>query len=254
MRVVLDGIDGVASSALCHASTGFVHTRVLRATCRQPLLPLNGSRADGCSGTWPAVPATARPPHGAPGEEPARDACKWWAPEGGVARNGEQWMNEEVSATDAALRQRIHEFCVHIPVRQDPRSAATGSLPGLPIRWQSCPCEDNSGEVVGCDVSRQFDLCIICFRATAGGTSRWSWLACEDCRAINRIQSGPVGFPPVRAGTAQPDERNRRPRGYSAEGQQAQIDRLMAFLRGGDGLRGWRSRGNIPCWQAEFDP
>lgn len=27
---------------------------------------------DICSGTWPVVPATARPPHGAPGEELAR--------------------------------------------------------------------------------------------------------------------------------------------------------------------------------------
>lgn len=29
------------------------------------------------------------------------------------------------------------------------------------------------------------DLCVVCFRATAGGTLRWSWLACENCRAIN---------------------------------------------------------------------
>jgi len=44
-----------------------------------------GSRADDCSGTWPVVPATAQPPHGAPGEELAREACKKWTSEGDVA-------------------------------------------------------------------------------------------------------------------------------------------------------------------------
>lgn len=33
-------------------------------------------------------PGNRAPPHGAPGEEPARDTCKWWTPEGGVAGNG----------------------------------------------------------------------------------------------------------------------------------------------------------------------
>ncbi len=35
-------------------------------------------------------PGNRAPPHGAPGEEPARDTCKWWTPEGGVAESGEK--------------------------------------------------------------------------------------------------------------------------------------------------------------------
>ncbi|EUA20568.1 hypothetical protein I552_6791 [Mycobacterium xenopi 3993] len=52
-------------------------------------------------------------------------------------------------------------------------------------RWQSCRHENAPERWEGCDVSRAKDLCIICFRATAGGTSRWSWLACENCRRVN---------------------------------------------------------------------
>lgn len=50
--------------------------------------PVASSRVNGCSGTWLAVPATARPPHGAPGEEPARAACKWGTPDRGVTGKG----------------------------------------------------------------------------------------------------------------------------------------------------------------------
>ena len=53
------------------------------------IYPAGSSRADGCTGTWPAVPATG-PPNGAPGEEPARHTCKGWTPNRGVARNGEE--------------------------------------------------------------------------------------------------------------------------------------------------------------------
>jgi hypothetical protein len=54
------------------------------------------------------------------------------------------------------------------------------------VRWQSCRDEDSPEKWEDCDVSRQYDVCIICFRATAGGISRWAWLACKDCRAVNK--------------------------------------------------------------------
>ena len=54
------------------------------------------------------------------------------------------------------------------------------------MRWQSCRDEDSPEKWEDCDVSRQYDLCIICFRATAGGISRGAWLACKDCRAVNK--------------------------------------------------------------------
>ena len=113
--------------------------------CRRPPLSWNRSRADGCSGTWPAVPATAPPLHGAPGEEPARDACKWWTPEGGVARNGGKMTERKLSATDAALRERITELSVHIPCGglRGPLQRRSPAHPELSVRWQSCPDEDS---------------------------------------------------------------------------------------------------------------
>ena len=136
--------------------------------CRGRSLFWNRSRADGCSGTWPAVPATAPPLHGAPGEEPARDRVQVVD---ALARRCQEWremVERKLSATDAALRERITELSVHIPC-----SDLRGPVHG---RWQSCRDEDSPEKWEGCDVSREYDLCIVCFRATAGGTSRWALL------------------------------------------------------------------------------
>ena len=66
--------------------------------------------------------------------------------------------------------------------------ALTVHLPCVRLRgWagrpQGCPCEP-SEPWPDCDVSRALDLCLVCARGTAGGTSRWSWLACGRCRAV----------------------------------------------------------------------
>lgn len=59
-----------------------------------------------------------------------------------------------------------------------------GSLRGDVYRnRQTCPCEPQI-TWPDCDVSRILDLCQVCARGTAGGTSRWSWLACHTCRAV----------------------------------------------------------------------
>ena len=91
------------------------------------------------------------------------------------------------SATDAALRERIAELSVHIPCGElrGPLQRKSLAYPHLQVRWQSCPDEDSPEEWEGCDVSREYDLRNICFRATAVGRSRWAWLACADCRAVN---------------------------------------------------------------------
>ena len=166
-----------------------------------PATNLISSRADGCSGTWPAVTATARPPHGAPGEERARNACKRWTPVRGVAGMARKW-ERKLSAADAALRERITELSVHIPCGglRGPLQRKSRAYPGLPIRWQSCRDEDAPQKWAACDVSRERDLCIICFRATAGGTSRWAWLACDDCRAVNDAIESRWGFRPFALG------------------------------------------------------
>lgn len=90
---------------------------------------------------------------------------------------------DELGASDAALRDRITELSVHI---------ACGELRG-PVsggRWQSCSCEDDPEEWDGCAVSREQELCVICLTATAGGTSRWEWLACKACRQANDTIAG----------------------------------------------------------------
>lgn len=169
----------------------------------------------------------------------------------------------KLSATDAALRERIVELSVHIPC---------GGLRG-PVggRWQSCPDEDSPERWEGCDVSREKDLCIICFRATAGGTSRWSWRACGNClrvnKAIAKLQSK-YGDRPFALG------RHSLMNGIGVRGdappevQEEQIARLVAFAKGDDRLREWHGQeywrlasrfdplGDIPLriWQAEWPP
>ena len=143
-------------------------------------------------------------PARAPGEERARgrvqvvDARPW------RCRKWRIRMTEpKLSATDAALRERITELSVHTPCGglRGPLQRKSRAYPNLPVKWQSCKDEDSSGEVGGVRcVSKAFDLCIICFRSTAGGTSRWSWLACDDCRAVNTAIESRLGFRPFALG------------------------------------------------------
>ena len=169
----------------------------------------------------------------------------------------------KLSATDAALRKRITELSVHIPC---------GGLRG-PVhgRWQSCRDEDSPERWEGCDVSSEKELCIICFRATAGGTSRWSWLACADCRRVNAsiasLQSK-YGDRPFALGRHSLMNGIGVRGGAPPEVQEEQIARLAAFAKGDDRLREWRRReysrlasrfdplADIPLrvWQAEWPP
>ncbi len=159
----------------------------------------------------------------------------------------------ELSATDAAIRERLTELCVHIPCggvrgpldRRNPASV-------LPVRWQSCRDED-SPEKWDCDVSRAHDLCIICFRATAGGMSRWSWLACEECRKVNselerawRVRPFALGRHSLMNGIGVRG-------GAPTEVTQEQIARLAEFARGDDRLRTWR-REEYARLASAFDP
>ncbi|WP_343571794.1 hypothetical protein [Mycobacterium sp.] len=153
----------------------------------------------------------------------------------------------ELSATDAALRERIRELSVHIPCG-DLRGPVNG-------RWQSCRDED-SPEKWGCDVSSEQDLCIICFRATAGGTSRWSWLACMNCRQVNKSIARPeseYGDRPFALGRHSMMNSIGVSGGASAEVQQDQITQLVAFFKGDDRLREWRRR-EYSRLASQFDP
>jgi hypothetical protein len=153
-----------------------------------------------------------------------------------------------LSAADAALRARIAELSVHIPC---------GGLRG-PVggRWQSCRHEDAPERWEGCDVSHAKDLCIICFRATAGGTSRWSWLACENCRRVNAAIASlepEYGDRPFALGRHSLMNGIGVRGGAPAEVQEEQIARLVAFAKGDDRLRAWRTR-EYPRLASRFDP
>jgi hypothetical protein len=152
-----------------------------------------------------------------------------------------------LSATDAALRERITELSVHIPC---------GGLRG-PVqrrgRWQSCADEDFPEKWEGCDVSRARDLCIVCFRGTAGGASRWAWLACDDCSAINATLERAWGFRPLALGRHSLMNGIGIRGGASPKVVKQQAARLAEFAKSNGGLREWRHQ-EYRRVAAKFDP
>ncbi len=59
------------------------------------------------------------------------------------------------------------------------------NLTSLGNGTQRCECEP-SKKIEGIDSPSGFHLCYICCVRVAGGTSRWSWEACEICLEINK--------------------------------------------------------------------
>ena len=152
----------------------------------------------------------------------------------------------ELSASDKAIRERITELSVHIPC-----GGVRG--PSVTWPWQSCRCEDNPKKWEGYDVSREKDLCVVCFRGTAGGASRWAWLACRHCREVNTAIGQRSGVRPLNLG------RHSLMNGIGIRGGsrpdvvEQQIAKLVAFARGDDRLRTWRD-AEYPRLAAAFDP
>lgn len=150
---------------------------------------------------------------------------------------------QKLSAADAALRQRLSELSVHIPCgglrgpvrRRDPWH------PGTRILWQSCRDEDSPEVWEYADVSQERDLCMICFRGTAGGPSRWAWLACEDCRAVNAAIESAWGVRPFRLGRHSIMNGVGVRAGSPPHVRSEEIARLVEFARGDGRLRGWRT-------------
>lgn len=79
---------------------------------------------------------------------------------------------------------RPWQLTVHLPCAR---------LRGWAGQVQGCPCEP-SEPWPDCDVSRAQDLCLVCARGTAGATTRWSWLACEHCRRVEKALQGWLGI------------------------------------------------------------
>ena len=152
----------------------------------------------------------------------------------------------EVSASDRAIRDRITELSVHIPC---------GGLrgPQRSWQWQSCTCEDTPQQWQGYDVSRARDLCIVCFRDTAGGSSKWAWTACENCREVNTAIQRRSGVRPFALGRHSLMNGIGIHGGMPADVVDEMIAELVAFARGNSRLRAWRDT-EYPRLAASFDP
>jgi hypothetical protein len=147
----------------------------------------------------------------------------------------------QLSAADAALRERITELSVHIPCGglRGPVTTRYRTPSGQITQWQSCRDEDTPEKWEGCDVSHEHDLCIICARATAGGTSRWSWLACGNCRAVNDALESAWGFRPFALGRHSIMNGIAVRGGTSPEVRAEQLARLNEFRTHVHRLREW---------------
>ncbi len=82
----------------------------------------------------------------------------------------------------------VHTACGRI---RGPVVWATAQADDGEVLRQQCPCEPDRQRWPGVDVSRAADLCALCARGLAGGTSRWAWLACRTCRTVLRASSDP---------------------------------------------------------------
>jgi hypothetical protein len=90
-------------------------------------------------------------------------------------------------------------------------------------------------------------------RGTAGGSSRWAWLGCEHCRAINDALARAWGFRPLTLGRHSLMNGIGVRGGVPPEVQKRQIDRLAAFAGNLERLRDWRHQ-EYRRLAAEFDP
>lgn len=164
-------------------------------------------------------------------------------------------IERELNAADATLRQRITELSVHIPCGglRGPLDRWIPWRPRFPMRWQSCRDEDSPEVWEGCDVSSEKDLCVICFRGTAGGRSRWAWRACVDCRAVNGALERAWGVRPFALGRHSLMNGIGVRGGASPEAQKHQITGLAAFARGDGRLRDWRAQ-EFRRLAGSFDP
>ena len=84
-------------------------------------------------------------------------------------------MDSKIYSDYRSGRDDLSRLDVHVPCLRVVGPTEHG--------YQACVCEPRS-PWPGHDVSRIADLCSVCARGTAGGSSRWSWLGCACCRAV----------------------------------------------------------------------
>lgn len=114
----------------------------------------------------------------------------------------------DVAAAERVLREvltglYVHVACGGVRGRVDSAHASSGESVNLG-RWQSCTCETHPERWPDVDVSSEVDLCVLCARGTAGGTSRWAWVVCGTCRTVEQaaahwqpLKGGGAGLRPA---------------------------------------------------------
>ena len=167
-------------------------------------------------------------------------------------QNGETMMDERLSAADRALRDTNYPALGAHPVRRTPRAAATRRA-GLTPASYSVAVVPGRGLPAEMGRLRRLTTVRPVHHLLPGDRWRNVPLVVAGLRGLpghQRSHRIPLGFSAVRAGQAQPDEWNRRPRGCSTRGAAKhrsnvswRSSRTAAACAGG-------AVANIPCWQA----
>jgi hypothetical protein len=67
------------------------------------------------------------------------------------------------------------------------------SLTSMGLGMQRCSCEEYKA-YPGIDCPSGYHLCYMCAATVVGGTSRYSWNACDSCLRVNRQMASKYGF------------------------------------------------------------
>jgi hypothetical protein len=161
-----------------------------------------------------------------------------------------------LSVADAALRERVTELSVHIPCGglRGPLQRKSRYYPELPVKWQSCSDEDSPEKWAGEDLFQLHDLCIICFRATAGRNVALVLARLQTMPEVNdAIASPQFGLRSFALGRRSLMNGIGIRGGTPPDVQKLQHARLVEFLRGDNTLREWRKTEHARL-ASRFDP
>ena len=118
---------------------------------------------------------------------------------------------------------------------------------------QRCRCEDHRA-YPGIDCPSGYHLCYVCAAVIVGGTSRWSWEACESCLKFNRSLKSKYGVS-LSLGRHSIMNSIGVPMKASAEQREIAVERMMKFIDDSQSLSDWallQARflfESVPSWQ-----
>jgi hypothetical protein len=141
------------------------------------------------------------------------------------------------------------------------------SLSSLGLGMQRCMCEGHKS-YAGVDCPSGFILCYICAATVTGGTSRYSWNACESCLKFNLYVGRTYGLT-LPLGRHSIMNSISVPLRASEEVQAAGIEAMVKFVKASGALsdwgklqarqlfesaHAWGKEGQIPqaTWEAKF--